>query len=610
VRAALLALVLLTAGCATPIGVQRVTPQEAYQLRMANPLGAGVMRDDTYVVLQRFNLQQTHDQAPETAIRELHAKALDDGRRDIRYALAELCYLQGQRSEELLTEEGRRRGSDYFLMAAVYAYHYLLADGREPPPDPWDYRFRSACDIYNTSLWRALTSGEQSVLVWREGVRLLPIGRLEINWQTDQFPWPVEEFETFVAANRYAVRGVRVRNQTAGLGLPLVAVKRPTPESPLGGQVVPATAFLRLSGGLAELSHGTARATIELYSAYEDLQVQVGARSVPLETDLTTTIAYKLEHTTAWDLGVKAFIGLQDVANGLYQTQPHQPGRIPVVFVHGTASSPVYWVEMFNALRADPELRGRYQFWYYIYSTNNPVLISAADLRDAIRQRVAQLDPQGQDAALQQMVVIGHSQGGLLTKLTAVDTGERLLRELVEGDIDALQIDADTREELRRSTLVHPVPEVRRVVFISTPHHGSFLAKQWVRQLVGKLISLPLRITQNLLTLQSFMRDAAKRRIAGNLPTSIDGMSADNPVLQALAVTPLAPGITGHSIIAIDGDEQPPEGDDGVVAYTSAHLEGMASEYIVRSGHSCQQHPLVIEEVRRILLQHLNTMAQ
>jgi hypothetical protein len=63
--------------------------------------------------------------------------------------------------------------------------------------------------------------------------------------------------------------------------------------------------------------------------------------------------------------------------------------------------------------------------------------------------------------------------------------------------------------------------------------------------------------------------------------------------------------VAGHSIIAIDGAEAPPAGDDGVVDYSSAHLEGMESEYLVRAGHSCQGHPLVIEELRRILLRHL-----
>jgi len=47
------------------------------------------------------------------------------------------------------------------------------------------------------------------------------------------------------------------------------------------------------------------------------------------------------------------------------------------------------------------------------------------------------------------------------------------------------------------------------------------------------------------------------------------------------------------------------EGDDGVVEYKSAHIDGVESELIVRSGHSTQATPATIEEVRRILLLHL-----
>ena len=87
--------------------------------------------------------------------------------------------------------------------------------------------------------------------------------------------------------------------------------------------------------------------------------------------------------------------------------------------------------------------------------------------------------------------------------------------------------------------------------------------------------------------------------------TSIDSMSPKNPALLALADIPLAPGIKGHSIISVQGEGDPTEGDDGVVEYKSAHVEYVDSEFIVKSGHSCQGHPLTIEEVRRILLLHL-----
>jgi hypothetical protein len=82
-------------------------------------------------------------------------------------------------------------------------------------------------------------------------------------------------------------------------------------------------------------------------------------------------------------------------------------------------------------------------------------------------------------------------------------------------------------------------------------------------------------------------------------------MDANNPLLKRLGQAPLAPGVISHSIIARDGGDTLEDSDDGVVAYKSSHLDGVASEYVVPSGHSCQGNPLAIREVRRILIEHL-----
>jgi len=81
-------------------------------------------------------------------------------------------------------------------------------------------------------------------------------------------------------------------------------------------------------------------------------------------------------------------------------------------------------------------------------------------------------------------------------------------------------------------------------------------------------------------------------------------MTPNNPVLQTMAATPIAPGVHAHSIIAVAGNGPVEGSDDGVVEYSSSHLEGVDSEYIVRSTHSTQSNPYTIEEVRRILLLH------
>jgi hypothetical protein len=96
--------------------------------------------------------------------------------------------------------------------------------------------------------------------------------------------------------------------------------------------------------------------------------------------------------------------------------------------------------------------------------------------------------------------------------------------------------------------------------------------------------------------------------LGGRMPTSLDGMSPKNPGLLAMADIPVVPGVKVNSIVAIDGDEQPPKGKDGVVAYTSAHVNYAESELIVRSYHTCLDNPATIEEVRRILREHLKEL--
>ena len=216
------------------------------------------------------------------------------------------------------------------------------------------------------------------------------------------------------------------------------------------------------------------------------------------------------------------------------------------------------------------------------------------------------LDPDGKDPALRHMVVIGHSQGGLLAKLTATDTGDKLWQLASKTNIDELQIDVPMRELLRSNFFFKPLPCVSRVVFIATPHRGSYQNTKFVQRFLNRFIEFPSDLrdaSANLLKLKDTIELPAAVR--NGVPSSLAGMDTDNPFMLTLADIPVAPGIKCNSIIAIQGTDQPPKGSDGVVEYTSAHVDYAESEFIVRSGHSCQDNPLTIEEVRRILLENL-----
>jgi hypothetical protein len=124
--------------------------------------------------------------------------------------------------------------------------------------------------------------------------------------------------------------------------------------------------------------------------------------------------------------------------------------------------------------------------------------------------------------------------------------------------------------------------------------------------LIRRLVRLPVTlVTLPGATLTRARNLFYEQRIGARLPTAVDNMTPGNPFLEALAAEPVAAGVPYHSIIAVK--ESFPvieDGDDGVVKYRSAHVEGAASELVVRSPHSTQANPHTVQEVRRILHLH------
>jgi hypothetical protein len=203
------------------------------------------------------------------------------------------------------------------------------------------------------------------------------------------------------------------------------------------------------------------------------------------------------------------------------------------------------------------------------------------------------------------MVVIGHSQGGLLTKMLAVDSGTRIWDTISRRPLAELHVSQETRELLERALFVHPLPFVRRVIFIATPHGGSSTATGLIVRTLSRFVTLPTNALSAVADLMEGNSDALlldpRRPDFG----SVYGMRPGSPALKALAATPIAPGIAAHSIIPVRGAGPGPNATDGVVTYQSARIDGVESELVIPfAGHSVQGHPLAIEEVRRILLEH------
>ena len=71
----------LLAGCAAPIGADRVTVRQAYAQVGANALRTGKPSAPTVAILHRYDLDRLAARQPDEAVRQLHQKALDTGER-------------------------------------------------------------------------------------------------------------------------------------------------------------------------------------------------------------------------------------------------------------------------------------------------------------------------------------------------------------------------------------------------------------------------------------------------------------------------------------------------------------------------------------------------
>lgn len=605
-RAWLILFSLMMLGCTTPVGVKRVDPQTVHRELTGTVLSTGKLSERTRNLLNRYALAEKFRKQPQEAISQLHAQYLSgtgDAAADLS-ALAEICFHHAE-------ESGKR---SYYLASALYAYAFLFPEDGKDSPSPYDPRFRLACDIYNRSVTSALKSADGSRIEPREGKYYLPVGYVDICFDKSNLFWNDRILVSFVPVAELEVRGLKNRYRWPGIGAPLSATALALSEEQKISDFVapnvqvPVTALLRFSEPRRQIHHTRVRATLELYKPYGPESVQIGDRAVPLEIESTASLATMLADSPVWQLELagffKSILRMQGTSQ-LRALRPYRPGLIPVVLIHGTASSPGRWAEMVNELDNDPIVNKHFQFWFFLYDTGNPIPYSASILRQALSDAVKEFDPEGKDPALNNMVVIGHSQGGLLAKMTVIDSGDAFWRYISKKRIEELRMQEESRELLVKSVLITPLPFVRSVIFIATPHRGSYIAAWRLTSLVTRLITLPSTLLFAAADIIRQNQDDLAFGSLRDLPTSVDNMTPGNPYIKTLASIPVATGVSAHSIIAVSGDGPQEEGSDGVVTYRSAHLEGADSEVVVRSTHSCQANSQTIAEVRRILLEQV-----
>lgn len=296
---------------------------------------------------------------------------------------------------------------------------------------------------------------------------------------------------------------------------------------------------------------------------------------------------------------------------GLYFLQAYDPKKIPIVMVHGLASSPDAYREILNDLSPEPWFREQYQVWLYNYPTGTPWLYNAMRFRQIMGEAGNHVRSKGDDATLKKMVILTHSMGGLLARTAVTDPGTKLYDAHFKTPYAQLEptLKPEARELIREGLLYKPLTDPKRIVFMAVPHRGSPMANFRGTALLSNLIRLPKTLTIGVLDAATkSLGDALEGNVAeGKVrpPTALSSLSPRSDGFQGLNQLPLPKNITFHSIMGDKGHGDTPESSDGVVPYWSSRVEPVASEIMIDSNHSVPNHPEAASEVRRILFQHL-----
>lgn len=462
----------------------------------------------------------------------------------------------------------------------------------------------SGLEAYNAAIRGAVV---QIATNWAEGGErgsLLKTDSGDVNLRVDAVNVPdLARAEEVVPADFVRVRyGLRAESSVAGVGAPLIVRQPRTADDamiPETGLWAPVTALLNLDQPGAPV--------LELIDPTSKKSISLGGTDFPLSANYTAALARDFQDRQFQFENFSGLLRFDRFADrtGLYRVTPFNPSKEPCIFIHGINSSPLTWGEVLNRLYGDEAIRDRYEFWTFGYPTGAPIPYMAAEFRAAIREMLAFRGARG--AGPQRVTIVGHSMGGLLAKAMTFSSGDEEWNALFKVPIDELDISARERETLRRMIYFESIPEIERIVFCAVPHRGSRLVEHPCAKIVGDLVEVPaqlLALSTEIVARSAHALTPTGLEFARDRLTSIDQLGADAWTTAEFLNKPLNPAVSYHSLIGNNRLPNVPleKSGDGIVPYRSAHVEGVASEHVVRpAGHGVHRTDEGIEEIQRIL---------
>lgn len=514
-----------------------------------------------------------------------------------------------------------------------YSYAYLFKTQRAPQDRIFDNRQVQIRDFYNLAISHLIHVYSERHQA-KEGSRKIQVGNSIYTVDFENYPEIKDQpFEKLMSTYNMNFSGLRSITRRDGFGSEFVVVlpeeKRITPNKKY---IVDPLNFKYAEGTNPNIHSARYLATtitavpksatsidqiinspefqLKLHDPYKHEKVTVAGKQYALAANFSAPYGLWLAEN---NLGRAAYLVLIDrddnlIMPHLYMLEPYNPKKKVIVLIHGLASSPEAWIRLTNDIMGDPVLRENFQVWQVFYSTNMPILESRFQINALVQQgfaRVANNAPAKKDA-----VLVGHSMGGVIARLM-----------VSQADItqDAFKLVQNTRiaqfkdNPLFKARLqMQPIPNFTRAIFLATPHRGTEYADRWHTKLARKIIRIPgaflgafADTLQGEIGLKDFVKELGHDLIQ-NGPSDL----SENSKFTALTkdIQP-SKNIKFHSIIGNTVDTQDTKlMSDDIVSYESAYLEGAVSSKVIKGGHSIQETPEAVLELRRILRLHLTEL--
>ena len=599
----LFALLSFFYGC-NSIGVKKVDQKERISKRITGALiDHEILSSDTSNYLAQEGLLATYEENPSLVLYKLVEHFKKSRKRDVLFALIELSYAYGKNID---SEESSR----YYLSSCYFAYEYMFGKNITPTLGRFSYRLAMARLYYNYSMSDFFSFLKNHKLIRNDSFEMKSlIGN--IKFDKPEIPQELLNLKPtdILSCYDYVPENLLSWSSRSGLGVPLIVanstIKKRLEDRRMS--LIPVTMFVRFKQAV----DGKISARAEYYNTFRNETVKVNNETLNLELDYSTPIAFHMSKPAiihgieymVWPDRIKERSGMYMLASR------YDPDKIPIVFVHGLMSSPATWAQTINALFNEPELRKRYQIFIFAYATGNPIIYSSHLLRQELLKMQEKYDKDSKNKNFNNMIIVAHSMGGLISKMLIQDSKMVLYNEALKGKLKKVEkkLSKKQRDFIKSVMIFERLPFIKRMIFASTPHRGSKIVtlsiitfSTRIITMAPDLVNLSADIGNEMLVMSSLKDDDNKFR----MKTGVNNLSPKDVVLETLLTFPLKP-VPYHSIIGRKSGPLVPGGSDGLVPYSSSHLNGAQSELIVRSGHGVQETQTGICEIRRILLLHL-----